>query len=131
MVGRSQEKTIVIAGAARTPFGKFGGALKDYTATDLGVFAAQAAIARAGISPADIDHVIFGNVLQTSADAAYLARQVGLKAKIPVSVSALAVNRLCGSGVHEPGASRDSRRALGNSAGARKIGGLALGGPDG
>ena len=98
MVGRSQEKTIVIAGAARTPFGKFGGALKDYTATDLGVFAAQAAIARAGISPADIDHVIFGNVLQTSADAAYLARHVGLKAKIPVSVSALAVNRLCGSG---------------------------------
>jgi len=94
----SSQKTIVVLAGARTPFGKFGGALKDLTATDLGVFAAQAAILRAGISPQDIDHVIFGNALQTSSDAIYLARHIGLRAGIPQSTPALTLNRLCGSG---------------------------------
>src|SRR5437879_5235048 len=91
-------KEIVILSAARTPFGKFCGALKDLTATELGVIAARAALERGGIKPEEIDHVVFGNVLQTSADAAYLARHIGLKSGIPPSVPALAVNRLCGSG---------------------------------
>ena len=91
-------KKIVILSAARTPFGKFCGALKDLTATELGVVAARAALERGGIKPEEIDHVIFGNVLQTSADAVYLARHIGLKSGIPPSVPALAVNRLCGSG---------------------------------
>src|SRR5882724_9700574 len=91
-------KEIVILSAARTPFGKFCGALKDLTATELGVIAARAALERGGIKPEEIDHVVFGNVLQTSADAAYLARHIGLKSGIPPSVPALTVNRLCGSG---------------------------------
>ena len=89
---------IVIVSAARTPLGKFCGALKDLSATELGVLAARAAIERAGISPGAIGHVIFGNVLQSSADAVYLARHLGLKAGVPQSVPALTVNRLCGSG---------------------------------
>jgi len=91
-------KEIVILSAARTPFGKFCGALKDLTATELGVIAARAALERGGIKPEEIDHVVFGNVLQTSADAVYLARHIGLKSGIPPSVPALTVNRLCGSG---------------------------------
>jgi acetyl-CoA acyltransferase 2 len=92
------DKEIVILSAARTPFGKFGGALKDLTATELGVIAAEAAMERSGVGLEEIDHVIFGNVLQTSADAVYLARHVGLQAKLPKSVPALTLNRLCGSG---------------------------------
>jgi acetyl-CoA acyltransferase 2 len=89
---------IVFLSAKRTAFGTYGGALKDQTATDLGVHAAKAAIAAAKIDAGDIDHVIFGNVLQTSADAIYLARHVGLRAGVPESKPALTVNRLCGSG---------------------------------
>jgi acetyl-CoA acyltransferase 2 len=92
------EKEIVILSAARTPFGKFCGALKDLTATELGVIAARAALQRSGVKPDEIEHVIFGNVLQTSADAVYLARHIGLGADLPLSVPALTVNRLCGSG---------------------------------
>ena len=94
----SPEKAIVILAGARTPFGKFGGAFKHVTATELGVFAGTAAMRRARVSPADVDHVIFGNVLQTSSDAIYLARHVGLRAGIPKNSPALTVNRLCGSG---------------------------------
>src|SRR5918994_1248433 len=92
------EKEIVILSAARTPFGKFCGALKDLSATELGIIAGRAAIEKAGISPADIDHVIFGNAQQTSADAIYLARHIGLGVGAPPSVPALTVNRICGSG---------------------------------
>jgi len=94
----SPEKAIVILAGARTPFGKFGGAFKRISATELGVFAGTAAMRRARVSPADVDHVIFGNVLQTSSDAIYLARHVGLRAGIPKNSPALTVNRLCGSG---------------------------------
>src|SRR3954466_15867466 len=89
---------IVFLAAKRTPFGTYGGSLKDLSATELGVHAAKAAIAQSGLKPDDIDNVVFGNVVQTSADAIYLARHVGLKAGIPQQVPALTVNRLCGSG---------------------------------
>jgi len=89
---------IVFLSAKRTPFGTFGGTLKDLSATELGVHAAKAALAQAGVPPADVGHVIVGNVTQTSGDAIYLARHVGLKAGIPQEVPALTVNRLCGSG---------------------------------
>jgi acetyl-CoA acetyltransferase family protein len=92
------EKEIVILSAARTPFGKFCGALKDLSATELGIIAGRAAIEKARISPADIEHVIFGNAQQTSADAIYLARHIGLKLGVPAPVPALTVNRICGSG---------------------------------
>lgn len=89
---------LVFLSAKRTPFGTFGGALKDLSATDLGVHAAKAALAAGNVNPADVDTVIFGNVQQTSPDAIYLARHVGLKAGVPKEVPALTVNRLCGSG---------------------------------
>ncbi|MBX7152322.1 acetyl-CoA C-acetyltransferase [bacterium] len=91
-------KEIVIVNGARTAFGKFGGTLKDFTATDLGVFAAKEAIRRSGVKPDEIDHAVFGNASQTSADAIYLARHVALKAGLPITVPALTLNRLCGSG---------------------------------
>ncbi|MEK6620671.1 MAG: acetyl-CoA C-acetyltransferase [Chloroflexota bacterium] len=90
---------IVIVDGARTAFGTYGGALRDTSATDLGVVAAKAALERSKVEPERIDHVIFGNVLQTSGDAAYLARHIGLRAGVPKEVPALTVNRLCGSGL--------------------------------
>jgi acetyl-CoA C-acetyltransferase/acetyl-CoA acyltransferase 2 len=92
------QKDVVILGAKRTPFGTFGGTLKDLSATDLAVHASRAALAQAGAPAEDFGHVVFGNVAQTSPDAIYLARHVGLRAGLPVRVPALAVNRLCGSG---------------------------------
>jgi acetyl-CoA acyltransferase 2 len=91
-------KDIVIVNGARTAFGKFGGSLKDFSATQLGVFAAKEAIHRSGAKPEEVDHVVFGNASQTSADAIYLARHVGLNAGVPDTVPALTLNRLCGSG---------------------------------
>ena len=89
---------IVLVAGVRTAFGAFGGALKDLSANDLGVVAAKAAIDRSGFAPDDVDHVIFGNALQTSGDAIYCARHIGLKAGLPVETPAVTVNRLCGSG---------------------------------
>ncbi len=94
-----QDSDIVIVAGARTPFGNLGGALADISATDLAVVAAEAAIARSGVPKESIDEVVFGNVIQTSADAIYLARHVGLRAGLPIGVPALTVNRLCGSGL--------------------------------
>ncbi len=90
---------IVILGGARTAFTEFGGSLKDWSPTDLGVAAAKAALERCGVSPSDIDDVIIGNVVQCDSDAAYLARHVGLKAGVPQEAPALTLNRLCGSGL--------------------------------
>jgi acetyl-CoA acetyltransferase family protein len=89
---------IVLLEGVRTGFGGFGGSLKDQSATDLSVVAARCALERARVDPAWIDHTVFGNVLQTSADAIYLARHVGLKAGVPKEKPALTLNRLCGSG---------------------------------
>ncbi|MDI1479835.1 acetyl-CoA C-acetyltransferase [Polyangium sp. y55x31] len=91
-------KDIVIVGAKRTAFGTMNGALKGVTANDLAAHAAKAALAQAGAAPSDVGHVVVGNVMQTSADAIYCARHVGLKAGVPIEVPALTVNRLCGSG---------------------------------
>jgi len=92
-------KDIFVVEGARTPFGAFGGAFKDVSATELGVAAAQGALDRSGISPESVDHVLFGNVIQSSPDAVYLARHVGLRAGVPQEVPALTLNRLCGSGL--------------------------------
>ncbi len=98
MANQGNFKDIVFLSGRRTPFGTFGGSLKDFTATDLGAIASRAALESAGVQPDLIDHVVFGNALQTSADAIYLARHVGLKAGVPQEVPMLTVNRLCGSG---------------------------------
>ncbi len=94
----NSDREVVFLSAKRTPFGTFGGALKDHSATDLGVLAATAALAEAGVDGNEVDHVIFGNALQTSPDAIYLARHIALKAGLPIEVPALTLNRLCGSG---------------------------------
>lgn len=89
---------IVIVAGKRTPFGAFSGSLKDLSATDLGVEAAKATLASIGADGQKVDAVFFGNVCQTSADAIYLARHVGLRSGGRIDVPALTVNRLCGSG---------------------------------
>lgn len=90
---------VFIIGGARTPMTEYTGALKDVSALELGATAARGAFARTGVQAEWIDHVVFGNVLQTSSDAIYGARHVGLKAGVPIEVPALTVNRLCGSGI--------------------------------
>jgi acetyl-CoA acetyltransferase family protein len=92
-------KAIYILGGARTPMADYTGKLKDLSALELGAIASRAAMERTRVSPEMVDHVVFGNVLQTSADAVYGARHVGLKAGVPTDVPALTVNRLCGSGI--------------------------------
>ncbi|MCC6877678.1 MAG: acetyl-CoA C-acetyltransferase [Sandaracinaceae bacterium] len=91
-------REIWIVAAKRTPFGTLSGALKGVSAIDLAVYASKAALAQSGLEPAEIDHVILGNVQQTSPDAIYGARHVGLKSGLPIETPALTVNRLCGSG---------------------------------
>src|SRR6187200_1293363 len=92
-------KDVFILGGARTPMAEYAGKLKDFSALELGAIAARAAMERTGVGPQEVDHVVFGNVLQTSSDAVYGARHVGLKAGVPIEVPALTVNRLCGSGI--------------------------------
>jgi acetyl-CoA acetyltransferase family protein len=89
---------IVILEGARTPMAEYNGDFSEVSAIDLGAVAAREALARSGTVPSEVDHVIFGNALQTSGDAIYGARHVGLKAGVPKEVPALTVNRLCGSG---------------------------------
>jgi acetyl-CoA acetyltransferase family protein len=91
-------REVWIVAAKRTAFGSFGGTLKDVKATDLGTAAATAAVAQAGLNPEDFDQVTFGCVAQTTPEDVYAARHIGLRAGLPVTVPALTVNRLCGSG---------------------------------
>ncbi|HTU34101.1 MAG TPA: acetyl-CoA C-acyltransferase [Candidatus Acidoferrum sp.] len=90
---------VVILAGARTPMSRYMGAFDSTAALDLAAAAGREAIRRSGTDPAEFDHVVFGNVMQTSADALYGARHVGLKAGLPEEVPAVTVNRLCGSGV--------------------------------
>jgi acetyl-CoA C-acetyltransferase/acetyl-CoA acyltransferase 2 len=91
-------KPLVILAAKRTAFGTMLGSLKSLTATDLAVYAAKAALEQSGVDKGSIGHVVVGNVMQTSADAIYCARHVGLRSGLPITTPALTVNRLCGSG---------------------------------
>ncbi|MCC6670694.1 MAG: acetyl-CoA C-acetyltransferase [Planctomycetes bacterium] len=95
---------IVILGGARTPMAEYSGTpgyglFKDLSAIELGAIAVRAALERTAVKPEQVDQVFMGNALQTSADAIYGARHVGLKAGLPIEVPALTVNRLCGSGI--------------------------------
>lgn len=89
----------VILHGARTPMARFTGAFDQTSAIDLGAAAGREAVKRSGANPEEFDHVVFGNVMQTSADGLYGARHVGLKAGLPVETPAVTVNRLCGSGI--------------------------------
>src|SRR5206468_11982706 len=90
---------IAIVSGARTPMGRYCGKLKDFTAMELAAVAGKAAIERAGVDPKEFDHAVFGNAQQTSGDALYGARHVGLRSGLPIETPALTVNRLCGSGM--------------------------------
>jgi acetyl-CoA acetyltransferase family protein len=90
---------VAIMSGARTPFGRYCGKLKDFTAQELGAIAAKGAIERSKLNVEEFAHVIFGNAQQTSGDALYGARHVGLRAGLPIEIPALTVNRLCGSGM--------------------------------
>ncbi|SDY73461.1 acetyl-CoA C-acetyltransferase [Bacillus sp. 166amftsu] len=90
---------VVLVEGARTPLAEFCGSFRDVSAIDLGAIASKEAIKKANVNPEEIDQVVFGNVQQSSRDAHYLARHVGLKAGLSIHVPALTVNRLCGSGL--------------------------------
>jgi len=98
MPAKSISPGVVFLSAVRTPFGTFGGKLKDFSPVDLAVHASKAAIERAGITATDISQTIFGNVLYTTKDSIYFARHVALKSGCRQETSALTLNRLCGSG---------------------------------
>lgn len=95
---QNSARDVVFLSGVRTPFGTFGGALRDISAIDLAVHASRAAIDRAGTPPETIQQTIFGNVLYTTNDSLYFARHVALKSGCPTESPALTVNRLCGSG---------------------------------
>ena len=82
-------KDVVFLSGVRTGFGSFGGSLKDLSAIDLGAAASRHAIQRSNVPASDFGHVVFGNALQTSADAIYMARHVGLKAGLPIETPAV------------------------------------------
>lgn len=90
---------VYILGGARTPFGTFGGALKDVEPTTLGITASKEAIKRSGIEAAEIDNTVVGNVIHGTKTAAYVGRHISLGAGVPIETPALTVNRLCGSGL--------------------------------
>jgi acetyl-CoA acetyltransferase family protein len=98
MTARVASGSVVFLSAVRTPFGTFGGKLKDFSPVDLAVHASKAAIERAGVAATDVDQTIFGNVLYTTKDSIYFARHVSLKSGCRQETSALTLNRLCGSG---------------------------------
>src|SRR6476661_7934523 len=93
-----KSRTPVIVSAARTPIGKFLGALSSLSAPELGAIAIKAAIERSGVPMSDINEVIMGNVVQGGVGQAP-ARQAMLKAGVPATVSAVTVNKVCGSGL--------------------------------
>jgi len=90
---------VVIVAGARTPMARYTGAFSEVSAIELAAHASREAIRRSNVDPGEFDHAIFGNVMQTSADALYGARHVGLKAGLKIETPAVTVNRLCGSGV--------------------------------
>lgn len=94
-----QVTDLVLVDGVRTPMAEFNGSFADLTAIDLGAHAAKALFERTGVDPAEVEHTVVGNALQTSADAIYGARHVALRSGVPTAVPALTVNRLCGSGV--------------------------------
>ncbi|HHT22930.1 MAG TPA: acetyl-CoA C-acetyltransferase [Bacteroidales bacterium] len=92
------EKEVVIVSAARTPIGNLSGALSGFSAVDLGVIAAQAAIQRAGIDPKEIDETFVGNILSAGLGQ-NVARQIAIKSGAPITSSAMTINIVCGSGL--------------------------------
>jgi acetyl-CoA C-acetyltransferase len=92
-------REIVILSGVRTAIGGYGGSLKDIPPGELGAVCVREAVRRSGVKPADVGHVVFGNIIHTDAHDHYLARVAGVKGGLPHETPALTVNRLCGSGL--------------------------------
>jgi acetyl-CoA acyltransferase 2 len=91
--------SVYILEGARTPFGSFGGVLKDVGATQLGLIASKEAIKRSQLDPEEIDFSFVGNVIHTEKNASYISRHIALQSGVPISSPAMTLNRLCGSGL--------------------------------
>jgi acetyl-CoA C-acetyltransferase len=92
-------REVVILSGVRTAIGKYGGTLKDMPPTELAAAVVREAVDRAGVAPAEIGHVVFGNVIHTDIHDMYLARVAAINAGLPIETPALTLNRLCGSGL--------------------------------
>ncbi len=92
-------REVVVVSAVRTAVGTFGGSLKDHAPTQLGALVVREAVARAGLGPDDVQHVVFGHVINTEPRDMYLARVVALDGGLSKDVPAMTLNRLCGSGL--------------------------------
>ncbi|MCS6883044.1 MAG: acetyl-CoA C-acyltransferase family protein [Oscillochloridaceae bacterium] len=95
----SSQREVVILSGVRTAIGTYGGALKDHPPTELGALVVREAVARAGVEPREIEHVVFGNIIHTDPHDMYVARVAAVKGGLPVETPALTLNRLCGSGL--------------------------------
>jgi len=92
-------REVVVLSGARTAIGGYGGALKDIPPSELGARCVREAVKRAGVKPAEVGHIVFGNIIHTDAHDHYLARVAGVHGGLPVETPALTLNRLCGSGL--------------------------------
>ncbi|MFQ3663849.1 MAG: acetyl-CoA C-acyltransferase family protein [Chloroflexaceae bacterium] len=95
----SSQREVVILSGVRTAIGTYGGSLKDQPPTELGALVVREAVARAGVEPQEIEHVVFGNIIHTDPHDMYVARVAAVKGGLPVETPALTLNRLCGSGL--------------------------------
>jgi acetyl-CoA C-acetyltransferase len=95
----SDPREVVVLSGARTAIGGYGGSLKDWPPSELAALCVREAVARAGVEPNEIGHVVFGNIIHTDSHDHYLARVAGVKGGLPHEVPALTLNRLCGSGL--------------------------------
>ena len=95
----AEEREVVVLSGARTPVGRYGGSLKDFSPSDLGAMVTKEAVKRSGLELSEIEHSVFGNILHTEGGDMYMGRIIGLKAGLPLETPGLTVNRLCGSGL--------------------------------
>jgi acetyl-CoA C-acetyltransferase len=95
----ADEREVVVLSGVRTAVGKYGGSLKDKPPTELAAAVVREAVDRSGVQPADVDHVVFGNVIHTDVHDMYLSRVATVNAGLPVETPAFTLNRLCGSGL--------------------------------
>src|SRR5204862_4267162 len=94
-----EQPEVVVLSGVRTAVGDYGGGLKDKPPTELGAAVVREAVKRAGIQPAEVGHVVFGNVIHTDPHDMYLSRVAAVRGGLPVFTPAVTVNRLCGSGL--------------------------------